>query len=435
MTRFFATLIALFCLSLPVQAAVDVQDITTPGGIKAWLVEEHSIPFTALEIRFRGGSSLDRPGKRGETELMMALLEEGSGDLDSQGFAEARDDLAASFSFNAGKDTVSISARFLTENRDQAMALLRQALMDPRFDQDAVDRVRGQVLSILRDQENDPSDIAGRQFYSDTFGDHPYGTNDNGTVDSVNALTREDMFTAKERVMTRDRIYVGAVGDISPEELSALLDDLLGELPAEGPALPDRIEPDLPGDMTVVPYDTPQSVVLFGQKGISRDDPDFIPAYIANEVLSGSRDSRLMTEVREKRGLTYGIGTYLVSMDHSELIMGQFSSGNGAVAEAIDVVKQEWAKFVSDGITEDELDMTKTYLTGAYPLRFDGNGTIAKIMVGMQMDGLSPDYIAKRNDLVNAVTLDEVNRVISELYDPEHLTFVVVGTPEGLETN
>ena len=435
MTRFFATLIALFCLSLPVQAAVDVQDITTPGGIKAWLVEEHSIPFTALEIRFRGGSSLDRPGKRGETELMMALLEEGSGDLDSQGFAEARDDLAASFSFNAGKDTVSISARFLTENRDQAMALLRQALMDPRFDQDAVDRVRGQVLSILRDQENDPSDIAGRQFYSDTFGDHPYGTNDNGTVDSVNALTREDMFTAKERVMTRDRIYVGAVGDISAEELSALLDDLLGELPAEGPALPDRIEPDLPGDMTVVPYDTPQSVVLFGQKGISRDDPDFIPAYIANEVLSGSRDSRLMTEVREKRGLTYGIGTYLVSMDHSELIMGQFSSGNGAVAEAIDVVKQEWAKFASDGITEDELDMTKTYLTGAYPLRFDGNGTIAKIMVGMQMDGLSPDYIAKRNDLVNAVTLDEVNRVISELYDPEHLTFVVVGTPEGLETN
>nr|WP_321506388.1 pitrilysin family protein [uncultured Celeribacter sp.] len=435
MTRFFATLIALFCLSLPVQAAVDVQDITTPGGIKAWLVEEHSIPFTALEIRFRGGSSLDRPGKRGETELMMALLEEGSGDLDSQGFAEARDDLAASFSFNASKDTVSISARFLTENRDQAMALLRQALMDPRFDQDAVDRVRGQVLSILRDQENDPSDIAGRQFYSDTFGDHPYGTNDNGTVDSVNALTREDMFTAKERVMTRDRIYVGAVGDISAEELSALLDDLLGELPVEGPALPDRIEPDLPGDMTVVPYDTPQSVVLFGQKGISRDDPDFIPAYIANEVLSGSRDSRLMTEVREKRGLTYGIGTYLVSMDHSELIMGQFSSGNGAVAEAIDVVKQEWAKFVSDGITEDELDMTKTYLTGAYPLRFDGNGTIAKIMVGMQMDGLSPDYIAKRNDLVNAVTLDEVNRVISELYDPEHLTFVVVGTPEGLETN
>ncbi|WP_460273147.1 M16 family metallopeptidase [Celeribacter sp. ULVN23_4] len=435
MKRFVAALVALIWFTLPVQAAVDVQTVETPGGIKAWLVEEHSIPFTALEIRFRGGTALDREGKRGEVNLMMATLEEGAGNMDAQGFAEARDDLAASFNFNAGMDTVSISARFLTENRDQTLALLRQAIMEPRFDPSAVDRVKGQVMSILKTNATDPSEIASSTFYKAAFGDHPYGSDDNGTVESVSGLTREDMFAAKDRVMTRDRLYVGAVGDISADELSALLDDLLGDLPATGPELPENVEPALHGGMTVVPFETPQSVVLFGQKGITRDDPDFIPAYIANEVLGGHGDSRLMEEVREKRGLTYGVGSYLVPFDHAELIMGQFSSGNGVVAKAVDVVKDEWAKFAETGLTQEELDMTKTYLTGAYPLRFDGNGTIARILVGMQMDGMSPDYIKTRNDLVNAVTLDEVNAVIKRIYDPQNLTFVVVGAPEGLQTN
>lgn len=435
MKHLLSAMIAVLWLSLPAQAAVEVQTVETPDGINAWLVEEHSIPFTALEIRFRGGTALDRPGKRGETNLMMATLEEGAGELDAQGFAEARDALAASFKFDAYMDSVTISARFLTENRDEAMALLRTALMEPRFDQEAVDRVRGQVQSILRSSETDPGDIASKMFYKQAFGDHPYGSDDNGTAESVAGLTRDDMFLAKDRVMTRDRLYVGAVGDISAEELATLLDDLLGDLPESGPELPERVESALAGGVTVVPFDTPQSVVMFGQKGITRDDPDFIPAYMANEVLGGHGESRLMDEVREKRGLTYGIGSYLVPFDHSELVMGQFSSGNAVVAEAIDVVKDEWAKFVETGLTAEELEMVKTYLTGAYALRFDGNGPIARILVGMQMDGLSPDYITTRNEMIEAVTLDEINAVIQQLYDPESLSFVVVGSPEGLVTN
>lgn len=435
MKHLLSAMIAVLWLSLPAQAAVEVQTVETPDGINAWLVEEHSIPFTALEIRFRGGTALDRPGKRGETNLMMATLEEGAGELDAQGFAEARDALAASFKFDAYMDSVTISARFLTENRDEAMALLRTALMEPRFDQEAVDRVRGQVQSILRSSETDPGDIASKMFYKQAFGDHPYGSDDNGTAESVAGLTRDDMFLAKDRVMTRDRLYVGAVGDISAEELATLLDDLLGDLPESGPELPERVEFALAGGVTVVPFDTPQSVVMFGQKGITRDDPDFIPAYMANEVLGGHGESRLMDEVREKRGLTYGIGSYLVPFDHSELVMGQFSSGNAVVAEAIDVVKDEWAKFVETGLTAEELEMVKTYLTGAYALRFDGNGPIARILVGMQMDGLSPDYITTRNEMIEAVTLDEINAVIQQLYDPESLSFVVVGSPEGLVTN
>lgn len=174
---------------------------------------------------------------------------------------------------------------------------------------------------------------------------------------------------------------------------------------------------------------------MFGHQGIPRDHPDYIAAYVANEVVGGAAESRLMEEVREKRGLTYGIGAYLLPFDHSELVLGQFASANGSVAEAIDVVRAEWEHIARDGLTAEELDLAKTYLTGAYALRFDGNAPIARIMVGMQMSGLDSGYIARRNDLVDALTLDEVNRVVRDLYDPENLSFVVVGQPEGLETD
>ncbi|WP_417269396.1 M16 family metallopeptidase [Celeribacter sp.] len=426
-----ACLFAIFTTSA--QAAVEVQGITTSGGFKAWLVEEHSIPFTALEIRFRGGTALDREAKRGEINLMMALLEEGSGDMNAQAFAKARDDLAASYSFNAGMDSVSISAKFLTENRDEAVALLRQAILEPRFDEDAIERVKGQVYSVIRSAQTDPSEIASTTFYGQAFGAHPYGSSADGTLESVKGLTRDDMFTAYKNAMVKDRVYIGAVGDITAEDLSALIDDLLGDLPQSGPEMPATVTPAISGGVTVVPYETPQSVVLFGHAGIARDDENYIPAYIANEIFGGAAESRLMEEVREKRGLTYGIGAYLASHDHANLVVGQFSSANSAVAEAVQVVKDEWARIVRDGITAEELDIAKTYLTGAYALRFDGNAPIAKILVGMQMVGLSTDYIAKRNDLVNAVTLDEINRVARDLYDPQNLTFVVVGQPEGLE--
>ena len=414
-------------------AAVNIKEVTSDGGIDAWLVEEPSIPFVALEIRIRGGTSLDADGKRGAINLMMALVEEGAGDMDARAFQEARESLAASFSFRAFDDTMSISAQFLTENQDEALALLRSALVNPRFDQEAIDRVRAQVLSGIASDLKNPNRIAGAALNAAAFGDHPYGTNADGTVESVNALTRDDMIAAHQATFTRDRISVGAVGDITATELSDLLDDLLGALPAEGPPLPADVDFGLEGGLTVIPYDTPQAVALFGHAGIERDDDDFFAAYIINQVLgAGGFESRLMTEVREKRGLTYGISTFLIPKFHAELYLGQVASANSTIAEAIEVTRAEWARMGSEGMTQEELDTAKTYLTGEYPLRFDGNAEIASILVGMQMIGLPPDYVINRNDFINAVTLEDINRVASELLRPEDLHFVVVGQPEGL---
>ena len=298
----------------------------------------------------------------------------------------------------------------------------------------AIERVRAQVLSIIRSDETDPNAIAGRAFNSLAFGGHPYGSSEDGTLESVQALTRDDIVAAHQSVLVQDRVYVGAAGDITAEELGLIMDRLLGDLPVSGPPLPEDVPVGLTGGVTLVPFETPQSVALFGHVGIDRDDPDFFPAFLANEIFGGSGlKSRLSDEVREKRGLTYGVSTYLANYEHADLLIGQLASANDRVAEAVEVVRAEWERIATGGVTEEELEETKTYLTGAYPLRFDGNGTIARIMVGMQMSGLTPDYITARNDKVNAVTLDDIRRVAARIYRPYALRFVIVGQPDGIE--
>ena len=425
--------LGLGLIAVPAQAELNIQTVTSPGGITAWLAEDHNIPFTALEIRFKGGTSLDAPGKRGAVNLMTGLIEEGAGDLDAQGFAAARDSLAASFRFGSDQDATSVSAQFLTENRDQAIDLLRSALVAPRFDPEAVERVRGQVLAGLRQDEKSPGALASKLFDEKVFGDHPYGSSGDGTAETVQSLSRDDLVAAWKGALARDRIYVAAAGDIDAKQLGALLDHLLGDLPATGAPQPGDAAPVFKAGVTVKDFPTPQSVVLFGQSGIGIDDPDYFAASLLNEILGGGRfTARLMTEVREKRGLTYGIGSYLAGYDHARVLIGQFAASNDKVAEAIKVVQQEWAKIAREGVSADELAKAKTYMTGAYPLRFDGNGPIARILVGMQTIGLTPDYPKTRNQRIEAVTMEDIRRVAKRLFQPDQLEFVVVGQPTAM---
>lgn len=422
------------CIAAPIWAMPEIKTIETPNGTAAWLVEDHNIPFVALELRFIGGASVEPMDKRGGAALMTGLLEEGAGDMTAQEFATAREGLAASFGYDIYDDALSVSAKMLTENRDAAVDLLRASLANPRFDDDAIERVRGQILSILASNDKNPREIASKRFYETAFPSHPYGSDYQGTQATVAALTRDDLIAIHRQLLVRDRVFVSAVGDITADELGALIDRLLADLPrASDLPLPGQVDDALSGTIDVIDFPIPQSVVLFGHAGIAQSDPDFFAAYLLNHILGGGGfESRLMTEVREKRGLTYGIGTSLVSRDYNAMVMGQVSSSNDTVAQAIEVIRDEWRKMAEHGVTADELAAAKKYLTGAYPLRFDGNAPIANILVGMQRMGLSPDYIKTRNDRMNAVTLDDVNRVAKTLLRPEALHFVVVGQPTGL---
>ena len=430
-----ATLVALFALTAATsaQAQVQIQEVTSPGGINAWLVEDHSIPFLALDIRFQGGHSLDRPETRGATYLMTGLLEEGAEDMDAQAFAAREEELAARFTWDAYRDSVVINVEVLTETREASIDLLRAAVVNPRFDDSAIERVRTQVQSIIAGDQQDPEEIASHRFNALAYGDHPYATPGEGLPDTVAALTRDDLVTAHQQLFTRDRVFVGAAGDITPEELGALLDTLLGDLPETGGREIDAAPWLLEGGLTVVEFPTPQAVVYFGHPGIERHDPDFFPAFVLNQILGGGNfRSRLNREVRVERGLTYGIGSFLALSDHSPMLLGQFSSSNNLVADAIEVIRAEWADIAENGVTDAELEAAKLFLTGAYPLRFDGNSTIAGILAGMQQDGMPVDYIATRNGNVMAVTSEDVARVAARLIQPDDLHFVVVGQPEGL---
>jgi len=428
-------LVALTLLAaLPARAQVDIREVTSPGGITAWLVEDHSIPFVALDILFAGGTSLDPANARGATYMMTGLLEEGAADMDNAEFAARSESLAAYFGFDTGRDSINVTARMLTENRDEAVDLLRAALVEPTFAPRAIERIRAQVVSIIDSNANDPGEIASSTFYARAFGDHPYGSAQEGTTDSVNALTRDDILAAHRGALARDRVHVGVAGDISAEALGLLLDRLLGDLPETGAPMPEDAPYALEGGVTVVDYPTPQSTAFFGHRGLERHDPDFFAAYVMNQILGGGGfRSRLMEEVRVNRGLTYGISTFLVLFDHGPMMLGQFASSNDLVADAVEVLRAEWADMAENGVTADELAAAQTYLTGAYPLRFTGNGTIAGILAGMQIDDMPITYINTRNDNIRAVTQEDIARVAARLLDPEGLHVVVVGQPEGLD--
>ena len=416
-----------FCSKL---SATVITEVKVLDGNKAWLVEEHSIPFVTLEIRFKGGATLDRVGKRGSVYFMSALLNEGADDLDASAFAKEMERLAVELDFNVYQDSLSISFKFLTENKSASINLLKKALTKPRFEEEPFERVRDQILSILKSNAKDPRKIASKVFFENVFGSHPYGSMKDGNLESILSLSREDILNAYEDTFNRNQIFISAVGDIKPNELRDLINEVIEKIPAHSNKVIDQATYKFPEGNTVIDFDTPQSVTIFGHDGIKRTDKDFFSAYVLTHILGGSGfGSRLMTELREKNGLTYGVSAYLASWEKADLILGQFASSNNTVMEAIGIVRKEWAALADRGVTADELQDAKTFLTGAYPLRFDGNSRIARILVGMQTQGLPMDYIHNRNAKVNAVTMEDIRRVSARILKEENLYFVIVGRP------
>jgi zinc protease len=432
--RLFAAFFALFVLTAPA-GAVEIKEVTSPGGIKAWLVEQHSIPLVAMSYQFQGGSSAEPQGKEGLAYLVSGLLNEGAGDMDALAYQKALDDRAIRMSFDTGRDTFSGGIRTLSEEKDEAFRLLGLALSDPRFDADAVERVREQVRSIQMSEDDQPRSVASREWMKAAFEGHPYADRTTGTAESLAGLTTEDLRAYVKDNFARDRLIVGVVGDITPEELGPLLDKAFGGLPETGAAL-DVPDTGLQADQALktIERDIPQSVAMFGMPGLKRDDPDWYAALVMNHILgSGGFSSRLMEEVRRKRGLTYGVGTFLVPYDHAGVLMGSVATVNARMGESKTVIEDVIGRMAAQGVTEDELNDAKTYLTGSYALNFDTSGAIAGQLVGIQHYGLGLDYIDRRNDMVNAVTLDDVNRVARNLLKPESLFWVIVGKPEGLD--
>ncbi|TNE37390.1 MAG: insulinase family protein [Alphaproteobacteria bacterium] len=414
---------------------IKVQRVISPGGIEAWLVEEHSIPIISFDFAFKGGAFLDRPGKEGTANLISALLDEGAGAYDSQTFRSLIEENSISLSFGASRDSLTGSLQTLTANKELAFDLTRLALTQPRFDREPVERIRGQVLVGIKRSEMNPNSIAAKELFNRLFPDDPYGRPTEGTAQSVASISARDLKDFHSAALSRDRLKVGVVGDITAAELGALLDEVFGALPAVGePLNMGIVEAASTGGNLVIDMKNPQSTVIFAGPSIGREDPDFIPTYVLNYTLGGGGfSSRLLHEVREKRGLTYSIYTYSLPFDRSAIWVGQVASDNAKIAETLQVVRDEITKMREAGLTAEELEDAKRYLTGAFPLRFSSNTSIANQLLGYQMSGYGIDYINERNDKIEAVTLEDVRRAAQRLPSPDEITFVIVGEPEGIE--
>lgn len=426
---------ALWMSAMKADAAMNIQRVVSPGGIEAWLVENHDVPLIAMQFGFTGGAAQDPKGKEGLSYFVSGMLNEGAGDLDSTAFQEREEDLAVKMDFDATKDAFVGSFQTLTKNRDQAYDLLRLALNEPRFDADAVDRIAGQIVTGLKFDMNDPRKVASREWFRLAFDGHPYSNPLKGDAKSVAAITGADLKDYAKRVFARDTLKVAVVGDIDAKTLGEVLDKVFGGLPAKsGLREVAEVKPVEGPVRKIVEMNVPQSVAQFGMQGIKRNDEDFIPSYILNYILGGGGfNSRLMEEVREKRGLAYSVYSYLSPYKHSAVYVGNVATENKSVGKSLEVIEAQLKQMAEKGPTEEELKNAKQYLTGSYPLRFDTSSKIASQMLWAQIEDLGIDYFDKRNGLIEAVTLEDVRRVAKRLLARGGLIVTIVGKPTALE--
>jgi zinc protease len=439
MTRFLTAAalaaLALFALA-PAASAVTIEKIVSPSGIEAWLVRENTVPLVALNYAFHGGSTQDEPGKAGTANFAADMLDEGAGDLDSKTFHERLESHAIELGFSVTRDYFRGSLRTLNEHREEAFDLLHLALSAPRFNAEAVERVRGQLLAVLRRESTNPNYLASNRWWETAFAGHPYGRESKGSLVSVPRITADDMRDYVRRAFARDGLTISIVGDIDAKTAGALIDRAFGGLPAKGDLKPvASASPRGMGRTIVINLDVPQTVVTFGGQGLARHDPDFMAGYIVNHILGGgSFSSRLYQEVREKRGLAYGVSDSLIWFRRAAVVLGGTATRADRTADALAIVETETKRMAESGPTADELAAAKSYLKGAYALSLDSSPKIAAQLTQIQLDNLGIDYIQKRGAMIDAVSIEDAKRVAKRLFGGGMLV-TVAGRPKGLTSS
>jgi zinc protease len=438
MTRFFAAALAALALLgiAPAASAMTIEKIVSPSGIEAWLVREHSVPLVALNYAFHGGSAQDEADKAGTASLAADLLDEGAGDLDGKTFHERLENHAIELGFQVARDYFHGSLRTLNEHRDEAFDLLRLALAAPRFDADAVERVRGQTLSSLRRDSTNPSSLSNNRWWETAFPGHPYGRETEGTLETVPRIAAGALRDYVRRAFARNGLTISIVGDIDAKTAGELIDRAFAGLPANNDLKPVAdASPRGMGRVIVINLDVPQAVVTFGGQGLARSDPDFMAGYIVNHILGGgSFSSRLYKEVREKRGLAYGVSDNLVWFRRAAVVLGGTATRADRTADALAIVETETKHMAENGPTADELAAAKSFLKGSYALSLDTSGKIAAQLTQIQLDKLGIDYIERRGALIDAVSIADAKRVAKRLYSSGMLV-TVAGRPKGLTSS
>lgn len=408
---------------------LDIQDVVTPAGIAVWYVQDDTIPAFSLRFSVQGGALLDPVGQEGMAELLSTLLDEGAAQRDAETFQNEMDQYGVRIGFSAGRDYFSGNLTTTTQYQDTGIELFADALNKPHFADDAVERMQQALLSSLRFNHMNPQWVAGRRLMETLFTEQAYARPVGGTEESLQKITRQDIVKYHRNIFCKDGLKVALVGDVQEADVIKNVDAVFGSWPscAKKPELQEMVFSHS-GAIITVPRQGAQSVVLMAQPAVSCQDSDWWAVRILDFALgSGQFSSRLMDEVRVKRGLTYGVSSGVASYKYAPLWLIQSSVAPENTDKAISLIKTIWADVAKNGLTDDEIKAAKDYLIGSLPLALTSTGQIASILLQLQEDGLPKDTLDRRKDEISRITSDDIRRVAKTILDANKLVTVIVG--------
>ena len=415
---------------------LDIQEVTSAQGVKAWLVEDHNLPIIALHFSFRHvGAAQDNKDKQGLARLLSNTMDEGAGDLPSQEFQKTLSDNSISLFFSSGRDNFGGTLKTLSRNKDTAFNLLKLALTEPRFDAEPVERMKQANISRIQSSKGNPDWINARLFNDVAFTDHPYALNSGGTLSTLKNITTDDLKQRHKTSIRKDNLVIGVAGDITPNELKTLLDNIFGDLP-NAPLDNSTKELTLQNQGKTYLYkkDIPQTIITASLPSIKETDPDYYALRLLNFIYGGGGfGSRLMEEAREKRGLTYGIYSSLQNQDYINLLTVSTSTKSKSVQEMMGIIKHEMDTIKNTTVSEETLQNAKSYMTGSMPLGLTSTDKIASVLLSLQLNERSLNYLDELKNNINKVTTDDLTRVAKRVLDPSKLLTVMVGQPKNIE--
>ncbi|GFZ87467.1 peptidase M16 [Rickettsiales bacterium] len=405
------------------------QETNSSYGFRALLLEDHSSSIVSMAVTFKNaGYAYDPAEKQGLAAMAAALMKEGAGGRNAAEFAEIIESNGIELDFDVDIDDLNITLKTLTKNIDIAIELIRDALTKPLFEPSCIERVKNRFAVLHSNQDSDPVSLGARKFMETAFGDHAYSQSKLGNAATIKNINASDLSQYVKKAINRVNIVISAVGDISKSKLANLLDEYLIDLPlvSANPKLIIDVDPLERVNPVHVEKDFAQSVIFFGQKGISPASPKYYTALIVNYIIGGAGfQSILFDELREKRGLIYTIRTEFQSYAHTNFWYGRTATINPS--GVIELIRESIATLKRDGISEAQLEAAKSNIISNFMLNLDTNSKIAAILQRMQILNLGKDYITKLAERINAVSTSEVLSVIQETLEPTNFIFVSVG--------
>ncbi|VAX08239.1 FIG015287: Zinc protease [hydrothermal vent metagenome] len=430
--RIFAVSITFLLLQTNVSAdnSVKIQTWQTTNGAKVMYVYAPQLPMVDVRIVFDAGSARD--GKQpGLARLTNTMLSKGAGDWNTDTLAERFDDIGAVFSSSAMRDSASLSLRSLNDKEllNTALLTLQTILTQPHFDEKEFTRMRKQTLIALKSQLQSPGTIANKIFYKALYNDHPYASPTLGTETSIKTISRKDLQTFYQRYYVASNALIAIVGDVDLKQATQLANKLLAKLP-EGkpaPALP-AVTPLRQAQIIKKTHPSTQTHILVGQPGLYRGDPDYFALYVGNHILGGSGfGSRIMQEIREKRGLAYSSYSYFIPLRLPGPFQMGLQTSNAQRDEALALLNEILQTFIKEGPTEKEMQHAIKNITGGFPLRIDSNKDIIGYIVMIGFYNLPLDYLGKFNAKIEAITAVKIQDAFARRVHPDKLVTVMVG--------